>query len=116
TVATAAAGPWYARNWILTGNPFYSLRFGGFRVNPVHDAILHYYSASLGVLHWSVANWMSVLYVLLLFATFQLLAGIPGGFRRFRENGYLIVIALLLMAVWIQSVGFTSGGVEGSMR
>ena len=115
-VATAAAAPWYVRNWILSGNPFYSLRFGSFAVNPIHDRILHYYSASLGVQQWTVGNWASVLSVLLLFATFQVLAGIPGGFTRFRPHGYLIVIALLLVAVWIQSVGFTSGGAEGSMR
>ena len=115
-VATAAAAPWYARNWILAGNPFYSLRFGGFAVNPIHDAILHYYSASLGVHAWSGSTWASVLLPLLLLAMFQVLAGIPGGFRRFRQHGYLIVIALLLVAVWIQSIGYTSGGAEGSTR
>ena len=115
-VATAAAAPWYARNWLLAGNPFYSLRFGGFAVNPIHDAILHYYSASLGVHAWSSSTWASVLLPLLLLAMFQVLAGIPGGFRRFRQHGYLIVIALLLVAVWIQSIGYTSGGAEGSTR
>jgi hypothetical protein len=35
----AAAGPWYVRNWGVTGNPFYSLKFFGFAVNPVHGAI-----------------------------------------------------------------------------
>src|ERR1035441_7952843 len=49
-------------------------------------------------------------------AVFQVLAGIPGGFKRFRQHGYLIVIALLLVAVWIQSIGYTSGGAEGSTR
>jgi Dolichyl-phosphate-mannose-protein mannosyltransferase len=115
-VATAAAAPWYARNWILTGNPFYSLRFGGFAVNPIHDRILHSYSASLGVQSWTSATWASVLFPLLFFATFQVLAGIPGGFTRFRRQGYLMVIALLLVAVWIQSIGYTSGGAEISTR
>jgi hypothetical protein len=115
-VATAAAGPWYARNWILAGNPFYSLRFGGFAVNPIHDRILHYYSASLGVQRWTAGDWASVLSPLLLFATFQVLAGIPGGFKGFRRHGYLLVTALLLAAVWMQSVGFTSGGADISTR
>ena len=115
-VATAAAAPWYARNWILSGNPFYSLRFGNFAVNPIHDSILQYYSASLGVQHWTSGTWASVLLLLLLFAMFQVLAGIPAGFTRFRQHGYLIVIALLLVAVWIQSIGYTSGGAEASTR
>src|ERR1035437_5172170 len=80
-VAIAAAAPWYARNWVLSGNPFYSLRFGNFAVNPIHDSILQYYSASLGVQHWTSGTWASVLLLLLLFAMFQVLAGIPAGFR-----------------------------------
>src|ERR1019366_6640208 len=44
------------------------------------------------------------------------LAGIPGGFSRFRQQGYLLVTAPLLVAVWIQSIGYTSGGVEISTR
>ena len=110
--ATAAAAPWYVRTWILSGNPFYSLRFGSFAVNEIHDQILHYYNASLAIQHWTINEWANVLSVFLLLATFQVLAGIPGGFRRFRAHGYLIVIAFLLIAVWIQSVGFTSGGAE----
>jgi hypothetical protein len=115
-VATAAAAPWYVRNWILTGNPFYSLKFLGFAVNPVHDSIMRYYSASLGVTHWTGSNWASLLFLLLVFATFQLLAGIPGGFTHFRSHGYLLVIALLLIGVWILSAGYTSGGVLASTR
>jgi len=92
------------------------LRFGGFAVNPIHDRILHYYSASLGVFHWTAADWAGILLVLVLYATLQVLAGIPGGFLRFRQHGYLIVIALMLAAVWMQSAGFTSGGAEASTR
>jgi hypothetical protein len=42
--------------------------------------------------------------------------GIPGGLKSFRRNGYLIVITLVLCAVWVQSVGYTSGGIVISMR
>ena len=115
-VATAAAAPWYVRNWMLTGNPFYSLKFLSFAVNPVHDSIMRYYSASLGVAHWTASNWASLFFLLLVFATFQLLAGIPGGFARLRSHGYLLVIALLLIGVWILSAGYTSGGVLASTR
>lgn len=115
-VAAAGAAPWYARNWMLAGNPFYSLRFGSFAVNPIHDGILHYYSASLGVHAWTSGTWASMLFLLLFFAMFQVLAGIPGGFTHFRQHGYLMVIALLLVAVWIQSIGYTSGGAEASTR
>jgi Dolichyl-phosphate-mannose-protein mannosyltransferase len=115
-VATAAAAPWYVRNWILAGNPFYSLSFLNFAVNPIHTAILQYYNALFGLHTWTAATWVSLLWFLLHFATFQILAGIPGGFTQFRRRGYLIVIALVLSAVWIESAGYTSGGVSGSTR
>ena len=114
--ALAAAGPWYLRNWMLAGNPFYSLRFAGFNVNAIHDSILHYYDASFGVQRWTAGSWVNVLLFLTVVSVFQILAGIPGGVRRFRRHGYLFVIALLLGLVWIQSIGFTSGGVETSTR
>jgi hypothetical protein len=115
-VAAAVAAPWYIRNWALAGNPLYSLRFGGFAVNPIHDAILHSYSASLGVQNWTASVWVSVFLLVFVLAIFQVLAGIPGGFQQFRERGYLIVIALVLAGVWVLSVGYTSGGAEISMR
>jgi hypothetical protein len=115
-VAVAGAGPWYVRNWILTGNPFYSLKFANFAVNVVHDRILQFYSSALGVRQWSFASVTGVLYLLLVFATLQILAGIPGSLTCFRKNGYLAIIALLLVAVWIQSAAYTSGGLEASTR
>ncbi len=115
-VAIAVAGPWYLRNLILTGNPFYSLHFLSFAVNPIHDGIMQHYKALLGIGQWTGATWYSIAWYLPLFAPIQCLAGIPSGFRHFRERGYLSVIAFLLAAVWIQSVAYTSGGIETSLR
>jgi hypothetical protein len=111
--AFAVAFPWYARTWMLTGNPFYSLRFLGFPVNPVHDRIMHYYSGFLGVEHWWLGDWFLLLVPV---ALFPMLAGITGGLMQFRRNGYLLVSAVLLIAVWIASIALTSGGVQASTR
>jgi hypothetical protein len=56
------------------------------------------------------------LWFFLIYAPFPLLAGIPGAVSRFRERGYLAVIAPVLLAVWLQSVGYTSGGALPSTR
>ncbi len=85
-VATAVAAPWYVRNWALAGNPFYSLAFGNFAVNPIHTAILQQYNALLGFSRWTGATWMSLLSFALIFATLPFLIGIPGGFARFRQQ------------------------------
>ena len=115
-VTIAVAGPWYIRTWILAGNPFYSLRLLRFPVNPVHDAILQYYNAALGIQRWTAGYWQNMFVLLILLAPCQFLIGVGGGFTRFRKHGYLLVTALLLIGVWLQSVGYTSGGAEASVR
>jgi hypothetical protein len=105
----AAAGPWYVREWLRTGNPFYSLAVGPFPVNPIHDGIMQFYRS---VAHPDD----TVLSLLVTLAPLQLLAGVPGAALRFRERGYLGAAALLVAAVWLQSVGYTSAGVEVSLR
>jgi hypothetical protein len=114
--ALAAALPWYVRSAILTGNPMYSLSLDGFPVNPIHAAIMEQYKSILGLHLWTSATWSALAWLLVTYAAFQILAGIPGGLARFRERGYLLVIAVILSAVWIQSVGYTSGGAVISTR
>jgi len=108
-VAVAAAAPWYVREWVVAGNPFYSLRAGPFAVNPVHDGIMQSYRS---VFHLDD----TALPLLLTLAPLQLLAGIPGACARFRERGYLAAVALLSAAAWVLSIGYTSAGMETSLR
>ncbi len=115
-VAIAAAAPCYARNWIVAGNPFYSLRLLGFAVNPVHDAILQYYRSTLGPKEWAAPALLTLVGTLLLMATAPIFAGIPGAVARFRSYGYLAFAAAVFTAIWIQSTGYTSGGMEYSLR
>jgi len=115
-VAAACALPWYARNTILTGNPFYSLSFLGFPVNPIHDGFMQYYRSNLGVGNWTQTDLGSLFQFLLYTAPLQLIAGPLGILRDFRRSGYLAVIALLLIAVWVQAAAFTSGGLIPSTR
>src|SRR5262249_5713999 len=51
-VAALTGGPWYARNWILTGNPFYPLSFANLAVNRVYNGILEHYHSLLAVQNW----------------------------------------------------------------
>jgi hypothetical protein len=115
-VTTAVAAPWYARNWTLTGNPFYSLRLGGFTVNPVHDEILQHYQRILGVQHWTSIDWTNFARFLVASAPIPILVGVVGAVVRFRRHGYLGIAVLLLSAVWLGSVGYTSAGAGISTR
>jgi hypothetical protein len=115
-VAIVAAGPWYLRNWAIAGNPLYSMRVGPFAVNPIHDGIMQYYQTVFGPGRWTPDALGALVGLLLTLAPLQLIVGIPGAATRFRERGYLAVTAALLGVVWLQSIGFTSGGVDKSMR
>jgi len=115
-VAAALALPWYARNAWLTGNPFYSLRFAALPVNNIHDQILHFYAASLGLQNWTAATWSSIVKVLLVGAPVALLAGTLELFSGFRRNGYLGVLTILWIGVWLQAAAYTTGGIDASLR
>jgi hypothetical protein len=115
-VAATAAGPWYVRNWIVAGNPFYSLSVGPFAVNPIHEGIMQYYQTVLGPGRWTPDTLGALLWFLLIVAPLQLAAGIPGAVTRLRERGYLGVAAALLTLVWLQAVGYTTGGLGISTR
>jgi hypothetical protein len=115
-VTAALALPWYARNALLTGNPFYSLRFFGLPVNAVHDRILHFYTASLGIQNWTAATWSGLAAVLLFGAAVPILAGTLGFFPEFRRMGYFGVLTLLWTGVWLQAALYTTGGIDASLR
>jgi hypothetical protein len=112
----AAAGPWYVRNWGVTGNPFYSLKFFGFAVNPVHGAILRFYTTIFGLGAWNGGDWERALQFLLVFAGLTIAAGVVGALIHFQKHGYLAVFVVLVAAVWIESIGYTSGGLDYSTR
>jgi Dolichyl-phosphate-mannose-protein mannosyltransferase len=115
-MAAALGAPWYLRNLALTGNPFYPLRAFGLPVNPVLDGTLQYYNSIFGVAHWPAINWKLLAEYLAVLATVPILAGLPAAVRDLRRTGYWLVIVALLIAVWLQSVGYTSAGVAVSMR
>lgn len=115
-VVLAVALPWYLRNWILAGNPFYPLRLAGFAVNPVYDALLEHGHAVLDVRTWPASRWRVAGLFLVLWAPLQLLAGIPGTIAGWRRHGYLLVIAVVVAVVWVRFVGYTLGGLAMSMR
>lgn len=114
--AAAVAAPWYARTWILSGNPFYSLGVANFAVNPIHAGILQFYYSHVSWHHWDRNTWTAILRYLALWAPLQITVGIIAAALSVRRHGYLAVIVLIFAAVWIEAAGYTSGGIGFSMR
>jgi hypothetical protein len=108
--ALAAAGPWYLRTLLLTGNPLYSHRLLGLPVNPVHAAIMDFYRERLSVAHWPAARWLDLARYLVSYAPLQALLGPPAALLVARRHGYVGLAALLVVGLYLSSVGYTSGG------
>jgi hypothetical protein len=109
-IAALLAGPWYLRNLLRCGNPFFSNRFAGLYVNPVHIAMLDYYRTRLGISTWGAATWGNVGRVVLMEAPLQVTLGVVGAAIFFRKLGFFAVIAAAITALWVYSIGVTSGG------
>jgi hypothetical protein len=112
----AVAGPWYARNWILTGNPFYSNSFFGMPVNAMHVALIDHYVSMLGFKSWTMETWLSFAKHLLVGATWQVTLGIVAGLVYFRKFGFLTMAMIVVALLWVYSMPRTSGGAAYSTR
>ncbi|HUB26071.1 MAG TPA: hypothetical protein VL992_11630 [Tepidisphaeraceae bacterium] len=117
-VGTAAilALPWYLRNAIRTGNPLYSNRLLGFHVNALHVAMLDYYRGQLGIAHWDSARWTTVALNLLCEAPLQWTMGVAAALILFRKLGFLGVAAAVFFALFLDSIGYTSGNWAYAIR
>ena len=116
--AAAVAAPWYVRTWVLTGDPFYPLAPGRlFRIaTPVYSSFLEMRHELLGLGALSAENWGQLTRFLLLMAPLPLVLGPIVGACAPRRWGFLTLGALLLVAVWFQSVPYTEGGFLYSTR
>ncbi len=112
-VAAAAVLPWYARNWMRTGNPLFDLGVGGwFPVNEVHAWLNACFQREFG---WFSAPPEAAQLVLVntIAGTLGLAAGVWLNFRRARG---LLAAAALAIAIWAASVGYTAAGFIYSLR
>jgi Dolichyl-phosphate-mannose-protein mannosyltransferase len=115
TVAVVAL-PWFARNWLKTGNPLYSYALGGlFPANPVSAE----YYRIVGQVHGlgADASPLSGLAILLgSLAGIPLALGCAGAVALRRQSGPWLVAIACVVALWLWSVGQTSGGYAYSLR
>jgi len=108
--------PWFARNWLKTGNPLYSYALGGlFPANPVSA---EYYRV-VGQLHGLGAEASPLPGLAILLGS---LAGVPlalgcaGAVARWRQSGPWLAAIACVVGLWLWSVSQTSGGYVYSLR
>jgi hypothetical protein len=111
-IATAGlvAAPWYLRTLLLTGNPLYSNRLLGLPVNPVLAPMMDSFRERLGVSRWTLSEWAGLGRFLLEQAPVQLLLGPVAALVFVPRHGYLGLAVVVVAALFLSSVGYTSGG------
>lgn len=114
--AILLASPWYIRTLVRSGNPLYNNRFGPFWVNPVQAGILDLYVQRLGVSNWTLGNWVENIWSVFQGAPLQFTAGLVGAVWLIRKWGFLLLAAIVVTVLWIQSIGYTNGGIDYSRR
>lgn len=117
TISTALAAPWYVRNWIIAGNPFYSNAVGSlFSVNPVHVSILNTYGS---ILSFQENGWLKIniiLRQLLEYAPLQLTVGMAATIILAKRVLPLTLSIFVVALLWIFSIGKTGGGYFWTLR
>ena len=115
----ACAAPWYARTWWRTGNPLYPRDLGlGLPANPVESGLVAGYKSIFGLHRFTVSKWWLTLGLIASGAPLAILLGTFGLFasRRTVIAWVLGLAGLWCTALWLASVGFTTGGVGYTLR
>lgn len=103
--------PWYTRSFILSGNPFLSLKIGSlFSVNETHSYYLHVVAATRSILQMSGVEFLKLsLNALYSFAP-SLLLGAVALYKMPKLRIYFVPFVLCMTALWIWSTSLASGG------
>ena len=111
--AALSALPWYARNWLRTGNPLFNLDlFGWFPVNRTHDWLNQSFQIEFGWAHVPAGATRFVIVNCLA----SLLAGAAGAWLYFRQARGLLVSAAVFVTLWVASIGYTAAGFTNAIR
>ncbi len=117
--ALACCGPWYLRNWVLTGNPLFSHDlFGLFTTNPVHLETMEIIRSYCSPLSDPGAFGRQLLSAapLVLIPVIPVLC-FPWACRDRGAQGKLLALGVLpVFLLWVASIQDTAGGLLYSLR
>lgn len=113
--ATCAAlvVPWYARNWVLTGNPLFNHDLGGlFPVNQAHARLMALYGEEL--------SWRQLPpeapRVFLTYGVTALFGALAGAAACLRQARVALGFAAVMTLLYLYSLGHTAGGYFYALR
>ncbi len=108
---------WYIYLFLRTGNPFYSLSIGTlFPVNEIFDGIYKTYVFYFGLGSHTLAKTKFIINLFLTLSPLHLLL-LPTLFLLpLKKSGYFIGACIILALIWVNSIGYTCGGIFYSSR
>jgi hypothetical protein len=105
--------PWYARNWLLTGHPLFNHALAGFF--PLNEA-----HARLMALYQEQFSWRQLppeaARVYFTYGFTALAAGLAGATLFFRRLLPALVIGIVMLGLYVVSLGHTAGGYFYGLR
>ena len=112
-VALLGSVPWYVRNWLRTGNPFFNLDVAGFfPVNTAHLALMKVYAGSYG---WGQLP-PAAIRISLTNCAAAIIGSISGACFCFFRSKVLLAALFLMVGLWGVSLGYTAAGFTYSLR
>lgn len=99
-------GAWYLRTWVLTGNPFYSIRTVTFF--PVHERYDAMMSLAKSRQWFNFGSFIDIAKELTIICGLPIIFGLPFMFSQVKSRPYFLIVSILLGVVWFVSVGHTS--------
>jgi hypothetical protein len=116
-VVAVISAPWYVRNWMRTGNPFYNLGILGlFRVNEMHAGMMRSYVHFFGFGGRMPERLRELAPLLWPLGCGLILASLAAVLVRGAWPVILRWLSALWLVLWLWSVGYTAGGLGYSLR
>jgi hypothetical protein len=113
SVALLGTVPWYVRNWLHTGNPFFNLDVASFfPVNAAHLALMKIYKESFG---WGQLP-PAAMRILATNCTVAIIGVLAGACFCFSRSKVLLVACSMMVGLWGASLGYTAAGFTYSLR
>lgn len=105
--------PWYARNWLLTGHPFFNHALAGlFPINEAHTRLMAIYQENFSWRHLPP----EAPRVFFTYGFTALFAGLTGAMLFFRRLLPALAICAVMLCLYIVSLGHTAGGYFYGLR
>lgn len=107
--ALAVAGPWYFRNWIVSGNPLYTYNLGIFPPNRVYVGYMASVNPILSATGWGWIAWLALATEVFVENGALVVLGLAGLFLLNKDANFMPVVVALIVFLYFWALGYSVG-------